>query len=47
VLEDYEAGLISQQEFIDAINAVCDRVDMSFDPVLAAIQYASLPREEW
>lgn len=47
VLEDYQNGRISKEQFIEALNSVCGCVDTSLDPVLGAIQYASLPREEW
>ncbi len=36
-----------EQALIDNINAVCEKVDTSVDPVLFKMAMMSVPKEEW
>ena len=42
-----ELSMRSDARITEAINKVCSEVDTSLDPVLYAMQWASLPKEDW
>lgn len=41
-LDEYD-----EDEIVAKINAVCEKVDTSVDPILLKMAMRSLPREEW